>query len=62
MIYNVLSGLILQLGLLAAAVFAAPVANGAPTATTISDAWKYSTGGGLLGFVVLILDIMVFSA
>ncbi|KUJ17098.1 uncharacterized protein LY89DRAFT_685052 [Mollisia scopiformis] len=24
------------------------------------NAWKYGTGGGLLGFVILILDIMVF--
>jgi hypothetical protein len=25
------------------------------------NAWKFGTGGGLLGFVVLILDILVFS-
>jgi hypothetical protein len=25
------------------------------------NAWKYGTGGGVIGFIVLILDIMVFS-
>lgn len=25
------------------------------------NAWKYGTGGGIIGFIVLILDIMVFS-
>jgi hypothetical protein len=30
-------------------------------ATTIDNTWKYGTSGGVLGFIVLILDIMVFS-
>ena len=25
------------------------------------NAWKYGSGGGLVGFIVLILDILVFS-
>ena len=25
------------------------------------DAWKFGTGGGVIGFIVLILDIMVWS-
>ena len=31
------------------------------TTTTHGNTWKYGTGGGLIGFVVLILDIIVFS-
>jgi hypothetical protein len=30
-------------------------------ATTVDNTWKYGTSGGVLGFIVLILDIMVFS-
>ncbi|EPE24923.1 hypothetical protein GLAREA_11504 [Glarea lozoyensis ATCC 20868] len=30
------------------------------TATTHGNAWKYGSGGGLIGFIVLILDILVF--
>lgn len=37
------------------------VAEETLTTTVHGNAWKYGTGGGLLGFVVLILDIMVFS-
>ncbi|KAL2266851.1 hypothetical protein VTJ83DRAFT_4128 [Remersonia thermophila] len=44
---------------LASAAVAAPVA--APVATTALDnSWQYGTGGGLLGLVVFILDIIVF--
>lgn len=25
------------------------------------DAWQYGTGGGIIGFIVLILDVMVIS-
>jgi hypothetical protein len=30
-------------------------------ASAIDNTWKYGTSGGVLGFIVLILDIMVFS-
>jgi hypothetical protein len=50
--------LLLQLWLFA-------VANAAPTTTGTSyphyHAWHYGLGGGLFGFLVLILDIIVFS-
>jgi hypothetical protein len=29
--------------------------------TTHGNAWKYGSGGGVIGFIVLILDILVFS-
>ncbi|KAI0128307.1 hypothetical protein BJ170DRAFT_682103 [Xylariales sp. AK1849] len=44
---------------LATLAFAAPVANEITTAGH-GDAWQYGTGGGILGFIVLILDILVF--
>ena len=28
------------------------------TFTTQSNAWKYGSGGGVIGFVVLILDVL----
>lgn len=37
------------------------VAEETVSASVHGNAWKYGTGGGLLGFVVLILDILVFS-
>ncbi|PSS00687.1 hypothetical protein BD289DRAFT_450253 [Coniella lustricola] len=48
--------LFLQLSL-AALAFAAPIA-GEVSAT--SNTWQYGTGGGILGFIVLVLDILVF--
>jgi len=41
----------------------APVlALAAPITTTgHGDAWQYGTGGGIIGFIVLILDVMVIS-
>jgi uncharacterized membrane protein len=30
------------------------------TTTDHGNAWKYGSGGGLVGFIVLILDIIVF--
>lgn len=39
------------------------LAMGAPVEQTVTaqqNAWKYGTGGGILGFIVLILDIIVF--
>lgn len=51
--------LFLQLAL-AMLTFAAPVAN-EPTLYAQSDAWQYGTGGGIVGFIVLVLDVIVWS-
>ncbi|KAL2262399.1 hypothetical protein VTK26DRAFT_1448 [Humicola hyalothermophila] len=48
---------ILQL-CLATLGLAAPVSDASVEA--LSNSWQYGTGGGLLGLVVLILDIIVF--
>lgn len=45
---------------LAALAFAAPVAQEI-SASTVNNSWQYGTGGGIIGFIVLILDILVFS-
>ncbi|KAI7139866.1 hypothetical protein KC331_g19882 [Hortaea werneckii] len=50
--------LFLQLTL-AMLTFAAPVAND-PTFSVQSDAWQYGTGGGIVGFIVLVLDVIVW--
>ncbi|KAI1844472.1 hypothetical protein JX265_010033 [Neoarthrinium moseri] len=44
---------------LATLALAAPIA-GEVTATGHGDAWQYGTGGGIIGFIVLVLDIIVF--
>ncbi|KAK1763365.1 cardiolipin synthase [Phialemonium atrogriseum] len=54
-----LSSFILQL-CLATLAFAAPVADKTLTTTAAGNSWSYGTGGGIIGFVVLILDIIVF--
>jgi hypothetical protein len=46
--------ILLQLGL-ATLGLAAPVST-----KSLDNSWQYGTGGGLLGLVVLILDIIVF--
>ncbi|KAI7159022.1 hypothetical protein KC349_g4454 [Hortaea werneckii] len=50
--------LFLQLTL-AMLTFAAPVATD-PTFSAQSDAWQYGTGGGIVGFIVLVLDVIVW--
>lgn len=45
---------------LAALAFAAPVAQEIST-SGINNSWQYGTGGGIIGFIVLVLDIIVFS-
>ncbi|KAI9149032.1 hypothetical protein HJFPF1_11077 [Paramyrothecium foliicola] len=40
---------------LASLALAAPVST-----TTAQNTWQYGTGGGILGFIVLVLDIIVF--
>ena len=54
----ILSTLFFQL-CLASLGFAAPIADDVKAAT-VDNTWQYGTGGGVLGFVVLILDILVF--
>jgi len=44
----------------AALALAAPIAQETVVATTGGNAWQYGTGGGILGLIVLILDIIVF--
>lgn len=58
MLHNFLT-LLLQL-CLASFALAAPVAQDV-SASTAGNSWQYGTGGGILGFIVLILDIIVFS-
>ncbi|KAK7959563.1 uncharacterized protein PG986_004417 [Apiospora aurea] len=43
---------------LAALAFAAPLAD--ETLTTTGTPMQYGTGGGIVGFIVLVLDIIVF--
>ncbi|KAK4095657.1 hypothetical protein N658DRAFT_437871 [Parathielavia hyrcaniae] len=41
----------------------APLGLAAPfSAETLDNTWQYGTGGGLLGLVVLILDVIVFGS
>ena len=57
MIFNTLfSNILLQL-CLASLGLAAPIST-----QTLDNSWQYGTGGGLVGLIVLILDIIVFSA
>ncbi|TPX15858.1 uncharacterized protein E0L32_000192 [Thyridium curvatum] len=44
---------------LAALAFAAPIADETLTTTTATP-WQYGTGGGIIGVIVLILDILVW--
>ncbi|KAI0445586.1 hypothetical protein F4803DRAFT_507425 [Xylaria telfairii] len=57
MLHNVYY-LVLQL-CLAAWAFAAPLVDETMTATSKSP-WQYGAGGGIAGFIVLILDLIVF--
>ncbi|KJX97732.1 hypothetical protein TI39_contig468g00013 [Zymoseptoria brevis] len=43
---------------LAALTFAAPIHD--EIITIQADAWQYGTGGGIIGFIVLILDVIVW--
>lgn len=45
---------------LAALTLAAPIDND-PTFTIQADAWQYGTGGGILGFIVLVIDVLAWS-
>ncbi|KAK7911995.1 hypothetical protein PG985_014476 [Apiospora marii] len=54
---NAMFSLFLQL-CLAALAFAAPLAD--ETMKTTGTTMQYGTGGGIVGFIILILDIIVF--
>lgn len=45
---------------LATLAFAAPIASD-EFSTTAADPWQYGTGGGIIGFIILVLDILVWS-
>lgn len=55
-----LSSFIAQLCLAVLAV-AAPIADKASPTTDNENAWQFGHGGGILGIIVLILDIIVIS-
>jgi hypothetical protein len=46
---------------LASLAFAAPIVDETVSAKTAGNTWQYGTGGGIIGFIILILDIMVWS-
>ncbi|KAI3327892.1 hypothetical protein HD806DRAFT_339098 [Xylariaceae sp. AK1471] len=50
--------LVLQL-CLATLAFAAPIADDTMK-TTASTPWQYGAGGGIIGFIVLVMDLIVF--
>ncbi|KAJ4390818.1 hypothetical protein N0V93_004416 [Gnomoniopsis smithogilvyi] len=56
--FNVVLNLLLQFSL-AALALGAPVVQDV-SATTAGNSWQYGTGGGIIGFIVLVLDIIVF--
>ncbi|RKU39803.1 hypothetical protein DL546_001051 [Coniochaeta pulveracea] len=45
---------------LATLAFAAPIVDETVSAKTAGNTWQYGTGGGIIGFIILILDIMVW--
>ncbi|KAI0474099.1 hypothetical protein GGR56DRAFT_564838 [Xylariaceae sp. FL0804] len=50
---------LLQLAL-AALALAAPIADEAFSTAAAAAPWQYGTGGGIIGFIILILDIIVW--
>lgn len=46
---------------LASLALAAPLVDETVSAKTAGNTWQYGTGGGIIGFIILILDIMVWS-
>jgi hypothetical protein len=61
MIQNVFFSSLLVHLCLAMTAMAAPVADKSLSATALDNAWQYGTGGGILGLIVLVLDVLVFS-
>ena len=47
--------------LLAASAAAAPIANEDMNVLGMNPAQQYGTGGGILGFIVVVLDLIVWS-
>ncbi|EFQ36776.1 hypothetical protein CGRA01v4_13727 [Colletotrichum graminicola] len=56
---TVLTQFLLQICFALLAV-AAPVSDPALGTAVHGNTWQYGTGGGILGFIVLVLDIIVF--
>lgn len=56
-----LSTLLAQLWLAFLAA-AAPVADEIAASSSRDNAWEYGTSGGIIGIIVLILDLIVFGA
>jgi hypothetical protein len=54
--FQITLSMLLQLSLLSFAM-----AEETLTTSNHGNTWKYGSGGGLIGFIVLILDIIVFS-
>ncbi|KAH8819045.1 hypothetical protein F5884DRAFT_1399 [Xylogone sp. PMI_703] len=52
--------MLFQLALLSFLSLVAGAPVDAIQAESVQNAWKYGTGGGIIGFIVLILDIIVF--
>lgn len=50
--------LLLQALIFAPAALAAPLSD--PTFTIQDNAWKFGTGGGIIGLIVLVMDVIVF--
>lgn len=55
-----MSTALLLLSHLLLATFASALPTGDVTASTAGNSWQYGTGGGILGLIVLVLDIIVF--
>ena len=53
---TIATGLFCQL-FLATLAYAAPMME----AKAVDNTWTYGTGGGIIGFIVLVLDIIAFS-
>jgi hypothetical protein len=60
MIQNALLSTFIAQLCLALVAMAAPVEETVMT-TSGGNAWQYGTGGGILGLIVLVLDVIVFS-
>lgn len=50
--YQIVLSLLLQLALSSTAL-------AAPVSVQLENAWQYGTGAGIVGFIVLVLDIII---
>ena len=46
--------------LLQASLFSLAFASETVSTSSHGNSWKFGTGGGIIGFIILILDIIVF--